>query len=169
MKKLSESVWMDIHKQSSGDIDRKEDEYTNIRYIEPVDMGVSVLWADRDLERKDGSYFFDYDDVSNAIQKSKWRIPTKKEVSELFKSAKHTNQSFETYTIDGKSQLVFNKKGYLLPPNESEKIKHPWSYLAWTSDESEYDGHLAFAIYKAKSYEPMYSKCRLCVRLVKDK
>ena len=37
---------------------RKEDEKTNIYEIIPLDMGVDALWADRDLEWKDGRFFF---------------------------------------------------------------------------------------------------------------
>ena len=52
MKKLSninESTWGEMRQRSSGQIIRKEDDITNIKSLEPVDMGVSVLWADRDL------------------------------------------------------------------------------------------------------------------------
>lgn len=170
MKKLSESIWMDIHKQSSGDIDRQEDDYTNIRLIKPVDMGVSVLWSDRDLELQDGSYTFEYDDISNVIQKSKWRIPTKEEVSELFESANRIDQAFKTCTIYGKSKIIFNKRVYVMPPFGSEEKKHSWAYSAWTSDEAENNGHWGFDIFETMSYKPItYSKCKLSVRLVQDK
>lgn len=80
MKRLSnieESVWSDIHKRSNGGEIRKEDNPTNIKEIKPVDMGVTVLWADRDLEWKDGGCYFNYNEASDIIKNSKWRIPTK--------------------------------------------------------------------------------------------
>ena len=78
MKKLSESIWSDMQDRSAGDKIRKEDVNTNINDIVPLDMGVDVLWADRDLEWRDGGFFFTYNEVKNITDKSKWRIPTKK-------------------------------------------------------------------------------------------
>ena len=55
---IKESIWSDIQDRSMGKTVRKEDEKTNIYEIIPLDMGVDVLWADRDLEWKDGRFFF---------------------------------------------------------------------------------------------------------------
>ena len=61
MRKLSESVWGDIRKKSLGIEDRIEGS-TNIKEMKPVDLGGSVLWADRDLAQG-GKETFTYDEV----------------------------------------------------------------------------------------------------------
>ena len=80
MKKLSESVWMDIHKHSTGEVEREEDRYRfNIDDLKEVDLGPQVpfLWADFDLEAN-GEFFFDRDQVDDMIpqiEKTGWRLP----------------------------------------------------------------------------------------------
>ena len=124
MRKLSESVWTDIQKRSNGDRIRKENDHTNIMDIIPLDMDCSVLWADRDLEWKDGSCYFNFDEVSEIVEKSKWRIPTKNEVSELFnetRNIKNTDdicilvkkEDYELSNYDNVLQMSFDKKGYV--------------------------------------------------------
>ena len=88
MRRLSESIWSDMQDRSIGDTIRKEDEKTNIYEIVPLDMGVDVLWADRDLEWKDGRLFFSYNEAENITNRSEWRIPTKNEVKQLLKHTK---------------------------------------------------------------------------------
>ena len=113
MKKLSESIWSDMQDRSSGDTVRKEDEKTNINDIVPLDMGVDVLWADRDLEWRDGGFFFTYNEVENITNKSKWRIPTKNEVNQLLKHTKEIKNTDEVYMIEGSgawNTLTFNIK-----------------------------------------------------------
>ena len=60
---INESIWSDMQDRSAGDKIRKEDEKTNINDIVPLDMGVDVLWADRDLEWRNGGFFFTYNEV----------------------------------------------------------------------------------------------------------
>ena len=97
MKKLSESIWSDIQDRSMGKTVRKEDEKTNIYEIIPLDMGVDVLWADRDLEWKDGRFFFSYNEAENITNRSEWRIPTKNEVNQLLKHTKEIKNTDEVY------------------------------------------------------------------------
>ena len=113
MKKLSESIWSDMQDRSAGDMIRKEDEKTNINDIVPLDMGVDVLWADRDLEWRDGGFFFTYNEVKNITDKSEWRIPTKNEVNQLLKHTKEIKNTDEVYMIEGSgawNTLTFNIK-----------------------------------------------------------
>ena len=86
MKKLSvslkESRFVDlINKKFTGEI-RKEDMIGNLQKLKPVDIGTSVLWADDDL-CVDDKYLFTFDDVTNMLKDSKWRLPTVSEVEEL--------------------------------------------------------------------------------------
>ena len=81
MRKLSESVWGDLRKKSIGQEERNEDKLmTNIKEIEPVDLGsdVPVYFADRDLE-VNGEIEFTWDEVLGfilQIEKTGWELPT---------------------------------------------------------------------------------------------
>ena len=77
MKKLSvslkESRFVDlINKKFTGEI-RKED--INLQRLEPVDIGTSVLWANDDL-CVNNKYLFTFDEVTNILKDSEWRLPT---------------------------------------------------------------------------------------------
>ena len=176
MKKLSnildESVWGGMLDRSVGDTIRKEDDLTNIRELVPVDMGVTVLWADRDLEYKDGNCYFDYNEAKDSIKKSEWRLPTKEEVGELIKFTKVTKVTDDVCIIEGdfddKPQLIFNKKGYQY--GISDDIIRNEMYCSWTSTPAiTPEAYIIVNIYKVVSYVPMHYGNRMCVRLVKDK
>ena len=78
---VNESIWSNINKRSEGRIERKEDQLiTNIKEIEPVDLGsdVPVYFADRDLE-VNGEIEFTWDEVLGfilQIEKTGWELPT---------------------------------------------------------------------------------------------
>ena len=178
MKKLSnildESVWGGMLDRSTGDSIRKEDDLTNIRELVPVDMGVSVLWADRDLERKDGNCYFDFNEASNIIKNSKWRIPTKQESYELFQYTtmiKNTDEvCIQEGEFDDKPQLIFDKKGYQYGDND--KVFQKSTYAMWTSTEaSEPEAYYMSVVARLNDthFTSMHYGNRLCVRLVKDK
>ena len=177
MKKLSnitESLWTDIQRRSAGDNIRKEDELTNIRQLVPVDMGVSVLWADRDLEKKDGNCYFDFNEASNIIKNSKWRIPTKQESYELFRYTtmiKNTDEvCIQEGEFDDKPQLIFDKKGYQYGDND--KVFQKSTYAMWTSTEAiEHEAYYMSVIARMNDthFTSMHYGNRLCVRLVKDR
>lgn len=101
---IGESVWADIHKRSNGQKVRSEDA-TNIDSIKPVDIGASVLWADRDLE-KQGEYLFAFDEIQ--IDNNEWRLPTKEEIDEL-----------ENIFFGETEQVYYSKNAYSLQYNES--------------------------------------------------
>jgi uncharacterized protein (TIGR02145 family) len=177
MKKLSnitESLWTDIQRRSAGDNIRKEDDLTNIRELVPVDMGVSVLWADRDLEWKDGNCYFDFNEVSNIIKKTKWRIPTKQESYELFRYTtmiKNTDEvCIQEGEFDDKPQLIFDKKGYQYGDND--KVFQKSTYAMWTSTKAiEHEAYYMSVIARINDthFTSMHYGNRLCVRLVKDR
>jgi len=175
MKRLSESVWSDIHKRSNGEQIRKEDITTNIRDLFPVDMGVTVLWADRDLEYKneDDPSYFTYKEVENIIKNSKWRFPTKEETSELFKYTRIMKNTDEVCILegdfDGGPQLIFYKNGYKL--GDSDHLYKDYCYCCWTSTEykTSPETYYMFNVYQHQSHIPMHKENRVPVRLVKDK
>lgn len=177
MKKLSnidESVWADIHKRSNGSQDRKEDNLTNttnLKKIIPIDLHCSVLWADRDLEYNDGSYYFDFNEVNDILKKSEWRLPTQNEVTELFINASIIKATTEECIIadDNKSvSLTFYKHGY---QTDFNKVFDEETYCFWTStkDHTDSDYHIFGCIKRYMSLYTSNDKNRLCVRLVKDK
>lgn len=177
MKKLSninESTWGEMRQRSSGQIIRKEDDITNIKSLEPVDMGVSVLWADRDLEMKDGNCYFDYNEVNNIIKNSKWRIPTKQESYELFQYTtmiKNTDEvCIQEGKFDDKPQLIFDKKGYQYGDND--KVFQKSTYAMWTSTKAiEHEAYYMSVIARINDthFTSMHYGNRICVRLVQDR
>ena len=177
MKKLSkidESVWGGMLDRSVGDTIRKEDDLTNIRELVPVDMGVSVLWADRDLERKDGNCYFDFNEANNIIKNSKWRIPTKQESYELFQYTtmiKNTDEvCIQEGEFDDKPQLIFDKKGYQYGFND--KVFQKSTYAMWTSTETSVPESYYMSVIARLNdnhYTPMHYENRLCIRLVQDR
>lgn len=172
MKKLSESIWVDIHRQSNGDSERKEDEFTNIKYLEPVDLGGSVLWADRDLELQDGTVHFSYEDVAN-IKKGEWRLPTKKEANEIFSQTNLKHKPNGDYVIMNK--LIFTPRGYVA--GISDTNYDVGKYYAWTSTKTnEYGNTFGSRLYAITIdgtvlhiSTSMHGDNKVSVRLVKDK
>lgn len=173
MKKLSESIWRDIQDRSTGEQVRREDELTNIKDIKPVDMGVSVLWADKDLETKDGNFYFTYKEAEDYIKKSGWRLPSKNEIHQLIGYTKVIKNTDEVFIIEGDfdnaPQLIFNKKGYMFADSNSVFALH--QYMSWTSSKSSsaYDTHWMNVFKEHTSMQPMDDYNKICVRLVKDR
>ena len=186
MKKLSkidESVWSDIHKRSNGDAIRKEDEIGNLHKLKPVDMGGSVLWADRDLEY-DGNVHFLFDDIQRLIQNSEWRLPTRKDIDDLHRYCVLKHNIDDLYFVSPNSQkLIFNRNGmiYNTSVSHGNEIKTYLSeYWGWTSEElSSKEIHCYIItdndiLYTPKKFVPGDAittdrTAKLCVRLVKNK
>jgi len=81
MKKLSESIFNAGIERNQGNDDKLEDKLNNIKSLQPIDMGGSVLWANVDYISY-GEEFFTFEDANN-LNIYGWRLPTLKEVSEL--------------------------------------------------------------------------------------
>ena len=82
LSKITEGILGDIAKRDLSGEKKKEDVIGNIKQIQPVDVGCSVLWADRDLE-VDGEYLFTFDEAMDFVKNSEWRLPTLEEVADL--------------------------------------------------------------------------------------
>ena len=169
---INESVWADIHRRSNGTQERKEDIPTNIKNIVPVDMGVSVLWADQDLEFKDGNVFFTYDEAIDCIKNTDWRLPTRKEYDELItKTQLLVNTDYE-YSCQGKgvtgTDLHFYKKG--LKYSDDNMVHNSTHYYSWTSTKAtQYNNtYLTNVFRQYQTMQPMHFWNKVCVRLVKD-
>ena len=121
MRKLSESVWGDIRKKSLGQEERLENS-TNIRFMKPVDLGGSILWADRDLEQQ-GKDVFTYKEVEELLSRTEWRLPTSEEAKELFCPGKYEENGYSF--SNGNQKLLFKKRRYEYHSGES--------YIGWTS------------------------------------
>ena len=172
---IKESIWSDIQDRSAGETMRKEDEIvSNIKELKPVDMGCSVLWADRDLE-SDENVYFSFTDAEKIIEKSGWRLPTFNEVAELNKMSDIYKNTYEEYILhSGKlhinNDLVFEKCGYQYA-DDGDRVRDPDSYYAWTSVEAP-SGNEAYIVIRISRFlgsTPMHYMNRCCVRLVKDK
>ena len=176
MKKLSnitESLWTDIQRRSAGETIRKEDDIGNIKELIPVDMGLSVLWADKDFEIEDECYF-NFNDAIEFTKNTGWRIPTKEEVKELEYTLEIKNTN-EVYILQGDfddaPQLVFLKRGFKY--GDSDRVAKEHSYSAWTSTKKDLEGMYFMATYGQYGHMGVYNSMhylnRLCVRLVKDR
>lgn len=142
---ISESIWSDMQDRSSGDTIRKEDDNNNLRKLKPIDLGrhTTVYWADEDLEY-DGETYFTFDEAFELIKKSKWRLPTLKEVAELDVFSNigriNPNEYNDRYVIDGEdssgnpSQLVFFNKGLIYHLAKDRITDKDKCYYGWTSN-----------------------------------
>ena len=173
MKKLSESIWSDMEDRGTEDVIKNEDEYiTNIKNLVPVDLGGSVLWADRDLELQDETVYFTFKDVAD-IKKGEWRLPTKKEANEIFSQKNLTHKSNGDYVIMNK--LIFTPRGYVAGISDTKY--DVGKYYSWTSTPTDEYGHsigsrlYAITINGTVTHisTSMYGDNKICVRLVKDK
>ena len=115
-KVMEESVWGDLRKKSLGQEKRLEIP-GNVNELVPIDIGCSVLWADRDIVM-DGETKIPFNEVSQ-FEIDGWRRPTRKEAKELFtnphwKSNYDDKEVGENYTIDishnGKDYVSFTGK-----------------------------------------------------------
>lgn len=166
---IGESIWSDIQDRSAGDTIRKEDEIGNIMDLKPVDMGVSVLWSDRDFE-SDGNVYFSYTDIVEMIKNTGWRLPTFNEMSKLTRCSVMYKNTFEESKLHANfNDLIFEKCGYQYA--DEDRVLDPDSYYAWTSDtaKSGNEAYITICINKQIASVPMHYMNRCCVRLVKDK
>ena len=180
MKKLSvslkESRFVDlIDKKFTGEI-RKEDIIGNLQRLEPVDIGTSVLWADDDL-CVDDKYLFTFDEVTDMLKDSEWRLPTVSEVNELKKYKKYFGDDKYIFTNNGIS-LIFYPHGYIIVLPQSKKTMQGEDVVVvgWTADVSKYNNNYintyfmngggSFAVGSSNSE---YRISLMSARLVKDK
>ena len=195
-RKVSESLWADIQSQAAGAKMKKEDVFTNIDELKPIDLGGSVLWADDDLRWKktdeEEDYWFTYLEALVEIKRlnTGWRLPTVEEVAELsaipYKGYKEIVQfipnSVKKNSLTG--SLVFAKRGFM-HKTIRKSMKTPVNtqyYYGWTSDKSVDENEInvfsisQFGIHhtpidkkKTSDFYTHNSGDWLCVRLVKDK
>ena len=174
---INESIWSDMQDRSMGKIKRKEDEIiTNIKDIKPVDVGVSVLWADKDLEINDEKYIL-IDQVKD-FEKDGWRLPSKDDANELLSNARWSS------TKDNRTLSKFYQIGITHMENDSEestiyfdcelgKYSKYWENKRDVNTQKNYWD--AFDFKHEGSFFPhsVFSRVRIdepCrVRLVKDK
>ena len=178
---IKESIWSDIQDRSSGETVRKEDEVGNLHELKPIDMGGSVLWADKNLIC-DGDELFTFHEAYELIKNSNWRLPTREEVAEL--DGHNIYYDAKYIYLDDDKKLSFKKCGVKYVP----KIGNPFTldenkaFYGWTSEVTKYNSnyiHVFFLNHFELAYSPENerafnqvtqnedSKC--CVRLVKDK
>lgn len=180
MKRLSESIWSNINKRSEGTLDRQEDIIGNIKELKPIDLGGSILWADRDFQI-DGNFWFTYKDAVENLQGTDWRLPTREEAEELFylfNSENFSKDGVKYIFTNNDSSLVFINLG--IKYGDNEKIIKPNDYHSWTSTISSPTNQTHYKLSlessgvsssSAKFYcsYPMHDSNGLCVRPVKDK
>ena len=177
MKRLSnilETYWSNMNRRSQGTLTRKEDIIkSNVKDMVPVDLGLSVLWADRDLEI-DGKTEFTIDKVED-YEPAGWRRPTREEADELFKNCKkwtsNKNQMaprlrMDTYQVtfhNNGNELVFNCR--FGKYNEFFERENTEQEGYWSSFEFREDG--SFLPHSVYSMVKLNEPAR--VRFVKDK
>ena len=136
MRKLSvslkESRFVDLINKKFTDEIRKEDLIGNLKKLKPVDIGTSVLWADDDL-CDGGEYLFTFDEVTDMLKGSEWRLPTVSEVKELKNYKKDFMDDEYIFTNNGTS-LTFYGHGYINVFEKSKGIQFPENVEGWTAD-----------------------------------
>ena len=181
MRKLSDSLkesrFVDlINKKFTGEI-RKEDMIGNLQKLKLVDIGTSVLWADTDL-CVDKKYLFTFDEVTNMLNGSKWRLPTYSEVRELNNYEKEYRDGKYIFTNnDNGKSLIFYPHGYIIVLQQSKITAQVPDVVVrgWTADVSKYDNNYinTYSIdggsFGVASGTSEYRNSLLSVRLVKNK
>ena len=182
MKKLSDSLtesrFVDLINKKFTDELRKEDTILtgNLQKLKPVDIGTSVLWADNDL-CVGGEYLFTFDDVTDMLKNSEWRLPTVSEVKELKECKKYIRYGKYIFTNNGTS-LTFYPHGYIDVFEESEGIQFPDDVKGWTTNKSIIASSNNMKTYimnpgnfnvSSFSFPAVNKNSLLSARLVKDK
>ena len=150
LSKIDESAWGEMRKRSSGEVQRKEDIInSNVKDMKPVDLGLSVLWADIDLVIDD-EYEFTIDEIKDYAPDG-WRRPTRKEADELLTDAQWSN-NWDSICIShdkDKDRLYFISENKLkfeyweLDPDD--KLAECWGTFDFKKDGSFYL-HSAYSI-----------------------
>lgn len=126
--------------------------------MKEIDLGLSVLWADKDYTEV-GKNFFTYEEAMK-INIEGWRLPTKEEAYELLNCKYSVTKDFIKVSKRGKNgYIIFNN--YI--------TNH--SYLCWTS--SIYDNKGVYVVAFFQNFYPVVElstrNSTYAVRLVKDK
>lgn len=181
LSKITEGILNDIAKRDLTGEKKKEDVIGNIKQIQSVDVGCSVLWADRDLE-VDGEYLFTFDEAMDFVKNSEWRLPTLEEVADLD----------DNFVLDyKKGTYLFYKSKYIIEfeprglyYKTAKNIIDKNFYYGWTTTPMMgYPDRVHVFSFDARNfyYTPpdkiddidyivIQNKMdRLCIRLVKDK
>ena len=138
MRKLSDSLkesrFVDLINRKFTRETRKEDMIGNLQKLKPVDIGTSVLWADKDL-CVDKKYLFTFDELTDMLKDSEWRLPTVSEVSKLkdFEKDFRKGKYIFTNNDNGKS-LTFYPHGFIDVFSASEEIQCSDEVDGWTAD-----------------------------------
>ena len=161
MRKLSvslkESRFVDlINKKFTGEI-RKEDKIGNLK----VDL------------RDGDNYLFTFDEVTDMLKDSEWRLPTVSEVRKLKRHKKYFRDGKYIFTKKGTS-LTFYPHGYInvLPSGKTEQGEDNLFY-GWTADVAINDYMRMYVMdpdeFPVDAFPIMNKNSLLSVRLVKDK
>ena len=170
MRKLSESVWGDLRKKSLGQEVRIE-EMGNVNDLKPVDLGLSVLWADKDYELNGETEFY-IDDIKD-IAPAGWRRPTREEADELLSDAKWNRDEDLSSNKPFKSIITISHNGKNISFSR-KNLGEKWEYWELEKgDMEEYwnmfhfycDGH--FFPHSAYSIGNLKEKHR--IRFVREK
>ena len=172
MKKLSESIWGDIRKKSLGTEERLERK-SNVKDMVPVDLGLSVLWADRNLEINGNNKFL-IDEIKD-YEPDGWRRPTREEADELLKCKWTSNRDQLTPAqihSDG-YKIVFHGNGNELIFSNCKIRIYEEFFERENTHESDEWSTFAFIVDHTFLPQTVYGTVKLDepakVRFVKDK
>lgn len=151
----------------------REDTINQQEQIEPVDLGLSVYWSNRnwgqDEKHVDGTFYM-YDEIDSALRDSGWRLPTKAEFEELISLAPKDYSQRKRYDMTFKST---NGSSIILPTpgvmvrGELHYIDEKGSYIGKNgSDAYSLDISMNRAQTRYAFKNPVYA---YLIRAVKDK
>lgn len=191
-------ILKELTKEYFGDTMRREEyvEFNTDKMI-PLDMGGSIMWADRDLEIEVGGdrfkydKYFSFDEISDIKLKDGWRLPTFDEFTELYRSKTGVKRKMSVqispYTIDkiiysnsDGDKLDFETRGYYIDEYSDTLMSGAFVFYRMTSNIKD-DLVCVFNLYcnakdvgilkKSDKSRAYLRKCGayIPVRLVKDK
>ena len=135
LSKITESVWSDMQDRGIGDLEKKEDTIGNSNILKPVDLGGSVYWADKDLVVDDQELFTFYDAVEVIRNLRGWRLPTRKEASELYGHNMYYDPNYVYLDDDRKISFKKAGAGYFNQNNMPYTLDEGRSFYGWTSEQ----------------------------------
>jgi hypothetical protein len=171
---VNESHWSEMNRRSQGIIVRKEEQIkSNVKDMIPVDLGLSVLWADRNLEINDETEFL----IENVrdYEPDGWRRPTRKEADELLKCKWTSNKDQLTPTqMKSKGyEIIFYGNGNELIFNGCQPRHYEEFFERENTHESDEWSTFAFMVDHTFLPQTVYGTVKLDetakVRFVKDK
>ena len=130
LSKINETIWGRSMERALGNETRKEDDL-GFDALKPLDLGLSVLWADRDLKRP-----LSMGEIKKIKFPNGWRLPERAETAGLC----NIIGSYGDYEVSDSEGIYYKFNGHRIKFDIFHK-----NYRFWTSTKSK-SGYWTFSI-----------------------